>query len=284
MVRSRFIVGKLPHPSLFPHSPQRFPDLSGKRTLIILLMFLIAGLWHALPGGAADVPVRLNALSEGGVISKRVKSVRELRLRQVVPQTADYSCGAAALATILRYRFGYQVTEKDAILGMFKLGEKEKIRRRGFSMLDMKRFALSQGLKAQGYRVKKMDVLKKLNVPAITLIKTMRYKHFVVIRRADDRFVYLSDPSWGNRKMPLADFEKYWNRVIMVLLGPCKGIPEGLYSEAADEELPKNQVLRAGGLLGYRLAMDPTYNIIYFTQLSAPQTGIAGILNMNTFR
>ena len=151
-------------------------------------------------------------------------------------------------------------------------------------MLDMKRFARSQGLKAKGYRVKDIDVLKKLNVPAITLIRTMRYRHFVVIRRADDRFVYLSDPSWGNRKMPLADFEKYWNQAILVFLGTCKGTPEGLYSEAADKQLPKNQVLRAGGLLGYRFAMDPTNTMIYFTQLSAQQTGIVGIFNVNNFR
>jgi len=211
--------------------------------------------------------VRLNAFSEGGAISKKVKSVKELRLRQMVAQSADYSCGAAALATILRYCFGYQMTEKDAILGMFKLGEKEKIRRQGFSMLDMKRFAQDLGLKTAGYQIKDMEILRKVTVPVITVIETNRYKHFVVIRRTDDRFAYLSDPAWGNRKMPLADFQKCWNQVILVLLGPCKGIPEGLYTEAEDDYLFKYRVLRGDGRVGHRYVMDPANTLYYFTRI-----------------
>jgi predicted double-glycine peptidase len=211
------------------------------------------------------VPVRLNAFSEGGVVVKKVQSMKELRLRQIVPQTLDYSCGAAALATLLRFHFGYQVTETEAILGMFKHGEQEKIRRRGFSMLDMKRFALKQGLKAKGYRVQDINLLKHVNIPVITLIETNRYKHFVVIRSVDDRFVYLSDPSWGNRKIARADFEKYWDQAILVLFGPCQGTPEGLFCEAADEYLFKDQALRYEALLGHRFAMDPANTMIYVT-------------------
>ena len=42
----------------------------------------------------------------------------------------------------------------------------------------------------------------------IVLIDTSNYKHFVVIRRVDSRFVYIADPSWGNRKIPVDDFAK----------------------------------------------------------------------------
>jgi hypothetical protein len=236
----------------------------------MLLVCLTAGLWQAVLCEAAEVAVRLNAFSEGGVISKKVKSMRELRRRQMVPQSADYSCGAAALASVLRYHFGQQMTEKEAILGMFKHGEQEKIRRRGFSMLDMKRFAIRQGLQAKGYRVGELKALQKVTVPVITLIETNRYKHFVVIRRTDDRFVYLSDPSWGNRKIPLGDFQKYWNGAILVLFGPCQGTPEGLYREAVDEFLPKHEAIRYESLLGHRFAMDPANTMRYFTQFPDP--------------
>jgi uncharacterized protein len=245
----------------------RRPHFSVKQILLILLMSLTFWGGPPLLVEAADILVFLQG---GGLFTKKVESLKERRMRQVVPQTLDYSCGAAALATVIRYHFGYQMSETDAILGMFKHGEQAKIRRRGFSMLDMKRFVLKQGLKAKGYRVRDVNLLQQVNVPAITLIETNRYKHFVVIRHTDDRFVYLSDPSWGNRRMPLTDFEKYWNRAILVFFGPCQGTPEGLYCEPAEECLPKYQAVRYRGLLGHRFAMDAANSMIYVTQFPDP--------------
>lgn len=263
------MLGKLRTYPLSHRLPWRCCDLSAKTTLFILLIgFIILG-WPPLRAQAADVLVFMQG---GGLFTKEVKSLKERRLRQVVPQTLDYSCGAAALATVIRYHFGYPLTEKDAILGMFKHGEQKKIRQRGFSMLDMKRFAFQQGLKAKGYRVRDVDLLKQVNIPAIALIETNHYKHFVVIRHTDDHFVYLSDPSWGNRKMPLADFEKYWDQAILVLFGPCLGTPEGLYCETADEYLPKYQAVRYRGLISNRFAMDATNSMIFVTQFPDPTT------------
>lgn len=222
---------------------------------------------------AGKVPVFLPG---GGVYIKQVDSFKERRMCKVIPQTADYSCGAAAMATLLHYHFGQNITEKDAILGMFEHGDKEGIRKRGFSMLDMKRFAQSRGLQVTGYRVDNPAILKKLNIPVITLINTARYKHFVVLRKADDRFAYLADPSWGNRKMALEDFVDNWDKVILVLTGPCQGSPEGLYCEAEDASLPKDWVLRNDSILGHRFAMDPTNAIYTVTRIS--QGSLAGFV------
>jgi predicted double-glycine peptidase len=265
MDRSPFLVGKLPYLPLTAKLSRLGSQLLAKRILILLLVCLTAGFWQPLPAEAAEVMIFLQG---GGIFTKPVQSIKDRRMRQVVPQTLDYSCGAAALATLLRYHFGYQVTETDAILGMFKHGEQEKIRRRGFSMLDMKRFVLRKGLQAKGYRVEDINLLKQVDIPVITLIETNNYKHFVVIRRLDDRFVYVSDPSWGNRKIALADFQKYWTQAILVLYGVRQGTPEGLYCEAADESLPKHQAIRYEALLGHRFAMDPTNTMIFFTQFT----------------
>ena len=268
MASRLFKAGNPPHLGDSCCAARGYPNFFVKKTLLILpLMLFICGFWPGFQANAADVVIFMQG---GGTFSKQVQSLKARRLRQVVPQTTDYSCGAASLATVLRYHFGYRITEKDAILGMFKYGEQEKIRRRGFSLLDMKRFALERGLQAKGYRVPDINILKQVSIPAITLIETNQYKHFVVIRRTDDRFVYLSDPSWGNRKMTLADFQKYWDRAILVLFGPCRGTPEGLYCEVADQNLCKYQALRAEGLLGHRFAMDPTNALVYYTQI--PET------------
>ena len=234
------------------------------------LLALLLSAVLLLPAGApaAEVPVRLNLNYEGGVITKKVKSVRGLRLRQTVPQSRDFSCGAAALATVLRYHYGLQITEMDTIMGMFKHGEQELIKKRGFSLLDMKSFAQNLKYKSGGFKVPRMNILKDLDVPVITLIETNRYRHFVVIRRTDDKFVYISDPSWGNRKIPLDDFEKIWSkRIIFVVKGPTVGTPEGLFAEGRTPSTKVALVLRKNMLLGDRFAMDPTYALVFQTNI-----------------
>jgi hypothetical protein len=247
---------------------------------LLVLPLVLALVWltfMSLELQAAEVPVFLPG---GGIFNKGVPSFKERRMRKIIAQTADFSCGAAAMATLLRYHFGQEVNEKDAILGMFEHGDKDGIRERGFSMLDMKRFVQSRGLQVEGFQVKDIGTLKKLTIPVITLIDTARYKHFVVLRKVDDRFAYLSDPSWGNRKIPLDEFQKIWNQVILVVAGACQGSPEGLFSQDSDAALPKDVVIRDFGQPGYRFAMDPTFSIYHVTppvtpiSLSSFATGI----------
>jgi predicted double-glycine peptidase len=249
----------------------------------LLILSLLWLLWvHSMPSElqAADTPIFLQG---GGIFTKPVKSFKERRMTQVIPQTADYSCGAAAMATLLHYHFGHDITEQDAILGMFEHGDKEGIRQRGFSMLDMKRFAQSRGLQVEGFQVTEVDTMKKLTVPVITLINAANYKHFVVIRKVDDRFAYLSDPSWGNRRIPLEDFGNVWNKVILVAVGPRLGTPEGLYSETENNLQPKDVVIRDYGQPASRFVLDPTLSIFNRTprasigSLSGFATGLSGI-------
>ncbi len=182
----------------------------------------------------------------------------------MVPQSRDFSCGAAALATVMRYYFGQPMTELDAILGMFKHGDQADIKKRGFSLLDMKRYANNLRYKAAGYKIPEVDVLKKVTIPVIVLIETGSYKHFVVIRRTDDKFVYIADPSWGNRKVPLKEFSKIWDQnIIFAMEGPKKGTPEGLYVEAPAEASQISRMLRQEPLRHSRFALDPADGIIF---------------------
>ncbi|MCK9376129.1 MAG: C39 family peptidase [Syntrophobacterales bacterium] len=182
-------------------------------------------------------------------------------MTNVIPQTEDFSCGAAALATLLRYHFGNHLTERKVILGMFEQGDKEQIRKVGFSMLEMKQFCEQLQYQGQGYKID-LQKLRQINIPVITLMDTRSYKHFVVIRRVDDRFVYIADPSFGNRRIPLADFEASWNRVIFVVTGAVSGQPEGLYAEKDRFNLPKYEALEAANIW-QRAAMDPSMSLLW---------------------
>jgi hypothetical protein len=71
-------------------------------------------------------------------------------------QSWDLSCGAAALAILLRYEFGEPVTEKEIARGLMRRSEyvenpKLLQIREGFSLLDLKRYVQSYGLPASSY-------------------------------------------------------------------------------------------------------------------------------------
>ena len=226
--------------------------------LFLILVLSLLGSPSSAP--AADVQIHLppNGM---GLYVKKVKSYREVRMTNVIPQTEDFSCGAAALATLLRYHFGNHLTEREVILGMFEQGDKERIRKVGFSMLEMKGFCEQLQYKGEGYKID-LQKLRQINIPVITLMDTRSYKHFVVIRGVDNRFVYIADPSFGNRRIPLADFEASWNRVIFVVTGMVNGQPEGLYAEAGSFNLPKYEALQAGNIW-QRAAMDPSMSLLW---------------------
>jgi predicted double-glycine peptidase len=263
-----------PRGSRYRWSRRKEPLVAGLITLLLGFFLLLVAPPQLFAG---DVEIFLPG---GGIFTKQVMSYKERRMQQIVPQTADYSCGAAALATILQYQFGEAVTEHDAIMGMFEQGDKEGIRKRGFSMLDMKRFALSRGLQAVGYKINNVSILENLKIPVITLIQTARYKHFVVIRGIDKRFVYLSDPSWGNRKKPLREFLNTWDHVILVISGPVQGTPQGLYNEAEAAGLPKDWVVRNDDWLGGSFALDPSRAIYNKVQVS--QGTLVGLTTLGT--
>lgn len=144
--------------------------------------------------------------------SLRLEPQSELKFRHIVRQAYDYSCGSAALVTILKHDLGFNVTEQQAMEGMLEHGEKEKIiERRGFSLLDMKRYAASFGVSSAGFRGEISD-LKELVGPAIVPIDYAGAKHFVVLRGVRDGLVYIADPSAGKLVFSLREFATLWDR------------------------------------------------------------------------
>lgn len=146
-----------------------------------------------------------------------VWSLRELKMRSVILQKYDYSCGSAAVATLLTYHYGQPITEEVAFRAMFDNGDQEKIQREGFSLLDMKRFLDAQGYRADGFEVS-LDDLWKAGIPAIVLIVDNGYHHFVVIKGNRDNKILLGDPAVGLRVVTREQFEASWpSRIVFVI-------------------------------------------------------------------
>jgi len=143
--------------------------------------------------------------------SMKVRTIKQLKLERAfsatVRQQYDFSCGSAAVATLLTHHYGNPVSESAVFQAMYQRGDKERIRRDGFSLLDMKRYLDAQGYVADGVQVS-LDKLVEAGVPAIALISDHGYRHFVVIKGRRGNRVLLGDPALGARIVPVEVLEK----------------------------------------------------------------------------
>ena len=210
-----------------------------------IIMFVII-LLVPFKSFAGQVEIRAGS---GPLIHGRVTSLREARFKRIVAQENEFSCGSAALATLLDYHFGLHLTEREIMEEMFKNGNQKLIRRKGFSLLDLKKYAERKGYRTGGFKIN-MTQLKKVRIPAILLIRTRNYSHFVVFKKVLNNEVLLADPALGNRVMTLKDFAKAWNNVVLLIDGPKVGTPLGLSLEARMK--PNGQSWRTYGIdLGF---------------------------------
>lgn len=182
-----------------------------------LVGLLLAGLslpW--LPSRSLAQAAMLPAI-DGGAMHVPVRSFRQVRLTHTVRQQYDFSCGSAAVATLLTYHYGHPVTEAEVFEQMFQDGDQDRIRQEGFSLLDMKRFLASRGFEADGFQLP-LDKLADQQTPAIVLLNERGYMHFVVVKGMRGQRVLLGDPANGTRAVSRTEFEAAWpSRLLFVI-------------------------------------------------------------------
>jgi uncharacterized protein len=192
---------------------------------------LLAVLGACIAASPAAAQVRLD--SDTGTATVRVMSWRDIPFRTVVRQEHDFSCGSAALATLLTYHYGRKTSEADTFQAMYAKGDQAKIRKVGFSMLDMKRYLADRGLRSSGYKLTLEEVAQS-HAPVIALINVGAYRHFVVIKGVDHDKVLIGDPALGLKITTRAIFEKMWNGIALALDTPAQGAPPPRFNEASE--------------------------------------------------
>ena len=186
---------------------------------IIVLAFLLCVASVILcVGGVMAAQLPLSVMPGGAVVYKPIQSVRERKFADLVQQKTDFSCGAAALATILRQAYWLDVNEEQIIEGMLAHSDQDLVRVQGFSMLDMKRYVESIGMRARGYRVAP-QTLSEIRIPVVVLLDIRGYKHFVVMQKVHEGWVYIGDPVLGHKRYKVDDFVKGWNGIIFAIIG-----------------------------------------------------------------
>lgn len=176
---------------------------------------LIGLIGQAAPCGAGDL-----SFGAGGIrLGADVKSMVEIRNEQVVRQRWDYSCGSAALSTVLSHNLNDPTPESAVVVSILRRTDPVRVRSRGgFSLLDLKHYLSRRGYESAGYVDLDLEELEAFDVPAIVPISLKGFDHFVVFRgRYGDRVV-LADPAFGNMTMRVFRFEELWkSRIAFVV-------------------------------------------------------------------
>jgi uncharacterized protein len=175
---------------------------------------VVALLWLALPAQAGTLDVRV---PQDGGFAPRVTSLKEARFARTIRQQYDYSCGSAALATLLTYHYGQPVREREVFAHMYERGDRARIQKEGFSLLDMKRYLDTHGYAADGFQ-QPVERLAQQSVPAIVLLSERGYRHFVVVKGIDRGRVLLGDPATGTRAVSLERFRALWTNGVLFVV------------------------------------------------------------------
>lgn len=200
-------------------------------SLLVLCVIAPAWLFTASPASAGDVSVFTGV--GGGNFKMPITTLREKRFLTVVRQKYDFSCGSAAVATLLTYHYGRETKEEDVFRAMFAKGDQAKIRREGFSLFDMKNYLENLGYRADGFRLP-LEKLARVGVPAIVLINLRGYRHFVVVKGIENGEVVVGDPAAGVKIYQLPELERIMASDIVFLVRNHKDVGQDGFNGERD--------------------------------------------------
>lgn len=152
-----------------------------------------------------------------GSFNVPVTSLQEARFTATTRQQYDYSCGSAAVATLLTFHYGYPVSEQAVFEDMFARGDQDKIRKEGFSLLDIKEYLGRIGFVADAFELPLVKLMES-GLPALVLVSDKGYNHFVVIKGMKDGRVLIGDPSSGTRAMAREKFDSIWHTRLLFVI------------------------------------------------------------------
>jgi predicted double-glycine peptidase len=186
-----------------------------------------------------------------------VCSYKEIKERMIVMQQYDYSCGAAVLATIIKYYWGDDIDELYFLEMMpkLKLTEKELKDRieNGLTLTDLRNLANMAGYQATMAKVK-FEELAQGKVPVVVGITVRKHEHFAVFRGTDGCYAYLADPIRGNIRTPVCDFQEQWQKnAILIVAKPNAQVkdvnPMGIREDEYFRGVLNDQTVRRNALV-----------------------------------
>ena len=148
---------------------------------------------------------------EGRNYTIDVKSVKELKEQDVILQTDEFTCGAAALATILKEYGDITVSE-----GELLRQEKDLEKGKGLTLLQLKKLAEARGFKAEGYQMELLNLFD-FKSPMIMHVQLPVGGHYMVFKGISKDRIFLADPGQGQTRMSLEEFARIWTGNVLAI-------------------------------------------------------------------
>jgi len=131
----------------------------------------------------------------------KVKSLKEIKYKNVTAQSYEESCGASAISSLFNM-YGLDTNETAMIK---ELNTTDMV-----NFLDLQKIAKSNNFKAKGYKITK-EIFEQLTIPVIArIIRKQDYPHFVVALNIKGDFVLLLDPNNGKFLVTKEEFYNSW--------------------------------------------------------------------------
>ncbi len=182
-------------------------------------------------------------------------SYLSFRYTGVVEQTDQYTCGAAAVATLLTYFYGISTSENDVLklvyASMRARGERPT-QGKGLTAYHLKEALTVQGVPSKGFLVKPaalQDYFVRGGLPVIIHL-TKPEKHFEVAVGIIKEQIVLADPSWGRSVVPLTELveQRGYSGVVLVPIPSPAAAPQVTARQQSVLSWAAHRLMRLGQL------------------------------------
>lgn len=145
-------------------------------------------------------------MEEPAITNEVQQEEKTLVAEGMVLQSTTYTCGPAALATLLKM-LGSDNNYYEKITQLVQVDQN------GSSLLELKHSVEALGYSAAGYR-KNIEELA-FSGPVLAHVVINDYHHFTVVEGMADGYVFLADPTLGRVSISLEQFKKVWNGIAL---------------------------------------------------------------------
>lgn len=142
----------------------------------------------------------------------------------VVMQNGYKECGAACLASIIKYYGGN--------IPLAKITELTNTNKNGTTFYDLKQASLKIGLDVKSFKIDESEFINNLDeikMPSVCQVICNNYEHFVVLYKINNKRLVIMDPAKGIIKMKIDEFLEFFTGYIM-MFSNNKKLPRILHS------------------------------------------------------
>jgi predicted double-glycine peptidase len=173
--------------------------------------------------------------------------------RNLIVQTTSSDCGPAALATLLNFYLEIPATEKE----MERLsGVNQAV---GTTLLGLEKAAKAKGCAADSFRMDYASLQEQLNTFAAPVIVNLMNQepHFAVVLQANDDYVYLADPAFGNVVYRKNDFLYHWAAPVKAARTETDKTTDSVPGSTPQENAPLQSTPAPEGFVFLAVGSDP---------------------------